>query len=327
MAVVLAALLATGLARALAPGYELILVLTLAIGALIGLGQSQPPVLARLTSLAPQIGSLALTIGLVGSSVAVAAVAVPLSTTFGGWRWAVALVTLPVVASLIAWLAIVRPRATTANAERAHLPWRDRVAWLLAACFGLQGALYTSLTTWLPEMFVEQGWDEASAGALVSALNLFALISNVGLLLAGTRLAATSLAVAVVSVTSLAAAVGLAAGLPPILPVALMGVSLGAVLPLLVTLAIRRAPSAADAGALTAMMFTLGYVTAGLGPVIVGVARDASGAFALPSWLLVADALALVVVAIRVHRAAASARGRPGDEYPTAGTHVSEMST
>lgn len=312
MAAVLAALLALGLARAVAPGYAPILLLTLAIGALIGLGQSQPPVFARRTSLAPQLASLAMTLGLVGSSVAGAVVAVPLAVATGDWRWALAIVTLPTAGSLLLWLLVVpRSRSGDRPAGAARLPWRDHEAWWLAACFGLQAVLYTSLVTWLPEAVAERGWDEASGAGLVGLLNVMALLSNVVLLLVGTRLARTSRAVVAVSVTALLAALGLALGLEPALAVTLMGLSLGAILPLLVTLGLRRAYDAPRAGALTALMFTVGYCVAGAGPLLVGAARDATGSFELALWMLVFDGVALLLVALRVQLAGDDAGGRP----------------
>jgi CP family cyanate transporter-like MFS transporter len=70
----------------------------------------------------------------------------------------------------------------------------------------------------------------------------------------------------------------------------------------MVALALARSPGAAAASSLNALIFLVGFVLAGLAPLLIGLLRDLSGGFASSLWLLCLDALLLVGVATRVHR-------------------------
>ena len=56
------------------------------------------------------------------------------------------------------------------------LPWRSRLAWGLVLVFGLQSLLYYGTISWLPDVYIERGWSEASAGSLIAAMHLVGLV-------------------------------------------------------------------------------------------------------------------------------------------------------
>jgi CP family cyanate transporter-like MFS transporter len=77
--------------------------------------------------------------------------------------------------------------------------------------------------------------------------------------------------------------------------VAVLGLSLGAVFPLVLTLPLDVADDPARVGSVAAFMLLGGYMLSSLGPVVLGATRDVTGDFQASLWLLVGVALALVV--------------------------------
>jgi CP family cyanate transporter-like MFS transporter len=90
----------------------------------------------------------------------------------------------------------------------------------------------------------------------------------------------------------------------PALWAAVIGLGLGAVLSLGIAFMSMRAQGAHDAGLLSAMSQCVGYLVAALGPVLFGLARDATG-----SWS--PGLIALVIAAVPMAVAGAAA-GRGG---------------
>ena len=76
--------------------------------------------------------------------------------------------------------------------------------------------------------------------------------------------------------------------------IAVLGLALGAVFPLVLTLPLDVTDDPTRVGSVAALMLFGGYVLSSLGPVLLGVARDVSGDFAASEWMLVAIAVVLV---------------------------------
>jgi CP family cyanate transporter-like MFS transporter len=78
----------------------------------------------------------------------------------------------------------------------------------------------------------------------------------------------------------------------------LIGFGLGAIFPLCLTLPVDMARSPALVGALAALMLLGGYLISGIGPVLLGSVRDATGNFGASLWLLIGLAGALVGICL-----------------------------
>ncbi|HXG40867.1 MAG TPA: hypothetical protein VNJ28_07990, partial [Candidatus Limnocylindrales bacterium] len=79
--------------------------------------------------------------------------------------------------------------------------------------------------------------------------------------------------------------------------VVLLGLGLGAVFPLVLTLPVDVAERAEEVGGLAAIMLAGGYGLSSIGPVALGLIRDASGSFEASLWLLVGIGALLVAAA------------------------------
>jgi len=66
----------------------------------------------------------------------------------------------------------------------------------------------------------------------------------------------------------------------------LLGLSIGTLFPLAMTLPLDLSRDPAQAGAVTGMMLGVGYSITGLAPLVLGLVRDATGSFSASLWLI-----------------------------------------
>jgi MFS transporter, CP family, cyanate transporter len=295
MTVSLLAILLFGAVRPLADGFGMLLVLTIGVGIGIGLGGALLPraVKAAVPSrigFATGVYSAGIHIGAaVGAGVA-ASVAVV-------FDWRISLLVLAAASGvvLLTWLVLGRsiPDRDLASV-RPVFPLRSLLAWRLLAIFALNSLCFYGLVTWLPSIYVEQGWTEVSAGGLVALLGLSGLPATVAIPWLSDRSRGRH---GYVFAGGVATAIGvggilLAPGLA-VLWVTVTGLALGALFPLSMTLPIDAARRQTEIAGYAALMLTGGYATAAVGPALLGLLRDATGSFALPLWVLLGAAVVL----------------------------------
>jgi MFS transporter, CP family, cyanate transporter len=298
--------------RAVAPGYGLMLALTVLFAAGIGLAQPSLPRLVR--EWFPQRRASATgvyTAGLVGGAVVAAAATGPLLSLLGAasWRGTCVVWAALAAASLVAWLGLGPRRGPPAPGpagadpaaagglppERAGegspgLPlalrdvpvWRDRIAWLITLVFLLQGLIFYQLTGWLPTYYLELGFDVEGAGLPLTLFNLAMLPVSLGVTYLSDRHGRRRPFLIGACLLFLVGMVGLLVS-----PLALwwlwclaMGCALGAVFALALALPIDLL-DARRAGATVSLVFTVGYTGALASPLVAGALRDALGSFTL----------------------------------------------
>src|SRR3712207_7168630 len=91
----------------------------------------------------------------------------------------------------------------------------------------------------------------------------------------------------------------LAAPWAPLAWVIVLGLGIGGLFPLAMTLPLDYSADAEEAGRLTAMTFFVGYIVAAVGPVAVGALRDATGGYAVPFVALAALSVGMLVASFR----------------------------
>ena len=287
-----------GLIRALAPSVPLVMLSTLGIGIGIGSAGAIPSMIVsqRLPG-RPALGTGAYAGGIVAGSTLAAGFAVPLAVS-DDWRRALLIISAVSILSVITWLVLVgvggRPAAGSSVARR--LPWSDATGWLLVAVFGLQSVLFYGIVSWLPNAFVERGWNTTDAGALIGVFNGVGLLTTIGVPLIADRLGPRRQQLLVASVVAVGGLVGII--LTPELAfawVAVLGLALGAVFPLVLTLPLDVADDPARVGSVAALMLLGGYIVSSVGPVVLGAVRDLTGDFSASLWMLVVLAVVLVV--------------------------------
>lgn len=301
LALCIGAIVALGIGRALAPVYPLVLVATFGIGIAIGIAGAIPSmVVSQRLAARPALGTGAYAGGIVLGSTVAAAVAVPLAVG-ESWRTSLLVISVASIGSLAAWILLVgvdRP-AAAATVRARRLPWASPTAWLLVAVFGLQSVLFYGTIAWVPSAFTERGWDAAAAGGLVAVFNGIGLATTVGVPLLADRFAArrpalvASAAVAAASTAALVMAPDLA-----FVWIAILGLALGVVFPLALTLPLDVTDDPGQVGSVAALMLLGGYIVSSTGPLVLGAARDVTGNFTTSLWLLVAIAVTLAVACV-----------------------------
>ncbi|HEY4190684.1 MAG TPA: MFS transporter, partial [Candidatus Limnocylindrales bacterium] len=271
-------------------GLPLILLATFGIGIGVGTAGAIPSmIVARRIPMRPALGTGAYASGIAAGSALAAALAIPLAVD-GQWRMSLLALSLGSFLCVAAWLVLSRgpgdDRPTTA-VPAMRLPWRSTTAWVLVFVFGLQSIQFYGVSAWIPNVYVERGWTPASAAALVAILNGIGLFTTIGVPLVADRLGARRLQLVIASIIGTGALVGITlVPDPAYLWVAILGLALGAIFPLVLTLPIDVADDPARVGSVAALMLLGGYILSSTGPVVLGAARDLTGNFEASLWLL-----------------------------------------
>jgi CP family cyanate transporter-like MFS transporter len=310
---------AFGVARALVPGAAGVVLLTIPVGIGMGLAGAMLPVAVKERFAdRPGFATGTYTAGMTVGAAVGAATAVPLSHLGNGWRTPLLVFSAVSVGLGCIWLFLTRhqPAHLRTDVRPLRLPWRNPLGWRLVFAFFFMSSVFYGLNAWLPDAYVERGWSEGSAGALVAILNTLTI--PVGFAIAwvadhrGQRRAWLTGAASL----QLAGLIGVAA-----VPSAgwvwavVLGIAIGPLFPLTMTLPLDAAARPAEVASLVGMMLGVGYTLSATAPLLLGAIRDLTGGFAAVLWTLVAVGAALVAIdaSFSPERlgAARSSAGRP----------------
>jgi MFS transporter, CP family, cyanate transporter len=309
-----------GLARAVVPGAVPVILLTFPIGIGIGIaGALMPVAVKERFAHRPAFATGMYTIGITTGAAVSAAAAVPIANAAGGWRSALVVFSAVTLGLGAVWLAQTRrePAHERSGARPPRLPFGSLVAWILVAMFALLGIGYYGLNAWLADSYVERGWTESSAGALVAVLNIASIPGGVLIAWLADRRGSRRLFLTVLAAVQIVAIVGIitvsGAGW---LWAILFGITNGGLFVLIMTLPLDVADDPAGVGAAAALMLGAGYSLAALSPLVLGAARDATGSFTTSLWVVVGTAIAFLVLSAtltreRLHRGVASEQPAP----------------
>jgi cyanate permease len=290
LAISLAAIAVAGIVRAAAPTVPLLLLVTIAIGVAIGVAGAIPSmVVADRMPRWRALGTGAYAGGIVLGSTLAAALAIPLAGGDGDWRRSLLILSVATFGSVAAWLLLVRGEPDRQRRPPAvRLPWRQPIAWLLVVVFGLQSALYYGVVAWLPNVYVERGWTPADAGTLLAVFNGVGLVATLGVPLLADRVGTRRSQLTVPAVAAIAGFLGIiVAPEPAVLWAVLLGLAIGGIFPLVLTLPLDVAHEPAAVGSASAFMLLGGYVISSAAPIVLGEARDLTGTFEASLVLLV----------------------------------------
>lgn len=311
VALCMVAIVGFGLLRPALTGVTAILLTTVAIGIGMGTAGALLPIVVKLRAPdQPALATGGYAAGIVAGSLLAAAAAIPLANALGGWRGTLVVFAIAGLGSLLCWLVFIRPDppAHRATGRPPHLPWRSGTAWMLVGVFGAQSLLYYSAIAWLPSIYADRGWSEADAGNLIAVLHAVGLVTGIALPLVADRVGSRRSQLVAVASLTLTGYLGIVL-LPDLawLWAAVLGMGLGAVFPLVLTLPVDVAEGPASVGSTAAFMLLGGYVLSSAGPVVLGLLRDATGNYQADLWLLVVLSVVLLLASLaltpaRLHR-------------------------
>jgi CP family cyanate transporter-like MFS transporter len=232
---------------------------------------------------------------MIGATVASAA-AVPLAAALGGWSLSLAVWAVPAALAVAVWAPVARRTAVPDRAAaRQPLPWRRRFA-RLAACYQAGTSLmFYGWLTWLAAYYEAQGWDPRRAGLLLAVWSIAQIPSALLVPALAERRrrwrfwAGLTLACGVVG-TAGAMLLPMPESAVPWLWTVLLGIGVGAGFPLGLAVIAWRTPDSAASAATSGFALGFGYISAGLGPLLMGVLIDLTGGFPAAIAVLLAAA-------------------------------------
>ena len=236
-----------------------------------------------------------------GAAIAASFAPLVMSRT-GSWRVGLAIwAGLALLALLFWWAQRANTLRDSAPVVRKQSFFTHSRAWLLAIFFGLGTASYTCVLAWLAPYYVEKGWSEQNAGLLLGFLTAMEVISG----LVVPAIAHRSRDRRVVLMALLGLIIGGFCGLilsPQFLSLlwpCLLGLGIGGLFPMSLIVSLDHLDNPQRAGGLTAFVQGIGYLIAGLSPLMAGMIRDQLGSFEWAWWSLTA---VMVVMLLMVWR-------------------------
>ncbi|WP_263357663.1 MFS transporter [Acidicapsa ligni] len=250
-------------------------------------------------ALAMGIYATALAVG----SVAAAALTGPLAGDKpNGWRMATGVWALLGVGALILWSMVkiraAKPTGATMTTNSSVPPplgeWK---AWTIAFFFGVNNLLFYALLAWIPTIYRELGYSAAKAGLILACFAIFSLLGN-PVFGALSRSRDRRVWLAVSSVICCIGLVGLftAPQFAPYLWVSLMAFGQAGGFTLGMTLPLDNTTTAQETDVWNAFTLTFGYLIASSGPILVGLLRDHTGSFRVPTLCLVAVGVLMLLL-------------------------------
>ncbi|KAE9651184.1 MFS transporter [Pseudomonas sp. PB105] len=221
----------------------------------------------------------------------------------GSWRIGLAIWAVLALLALVFWLAqrsTMPPLPQAGSGPQASF-FGNRRAWLLAIFFGLGTASYTCVLAWLAPYYVEQGWSEQNAGLLLGFLTAMEVVSGLITPAIANRRRDKRGVVAVLLVLIIIGFCGLILS-PQALSLlwpCLLGLGIGGLFPMSLILSLDHLDNPRRAGGLTAFVQGIGYLIAGLSPLIAGMIRDQLGSFEWAWWSLTAVVVLMLLIVTR----------------------------
>jgi CP family cyanate transporter-like MFS transporter len=220
----------------------------------------------------------------------------------GSWRMGLAVWAMLAIFALLFWWAQRGNLPATANTSvRKETFFKHSRAWLLAIFFGLGTASYTCVLAWLAPYYVEKGWSEQNAGLLLGFLTAMEVIS--GLVVPAIANRSRDRRIVLMALLGLIIAGFCGLILSPqhlsLLWPCLLGLGIGGLFPMSLIVSLDHLDNPQRAGGLTAFVQGIGYLIAGLSPLLAGMIRDQLGSFEWAWWSLTA---VMVIMALMVLR-------------------------
>lgn len=217
----------------------------------------------------------------------------------GSWRAGLAVWAGLALLALLVWC--LQPTQAISRMTRRESFITRRRAWLLAIFFGLGTASYTCVLAWLAPYYVEKGWSEQNAGLLLGFLTAMEVISGLAVPAIANRSRDRRAILAVLLMLIIGGFCGLIfapAHLVLLWP-CLLGLGIGGLFPMSLIVALDHCDEPQRAGGLTAFVQGIGYLIAGLSPLLAGMIRDRLGSFEGAWWVLTAVMGIMLLITVR----------------------------
>lgn len=272
---------------------------TLFIGIGIAFGNVLIPALTKqnFPDRAGMITSLYSSMMAIGAAVA-AGISVPLAVEYDfGWRGSLGIWAAVSAFAFILWAFqiknIKKTKPRRAFKEALKKLSGTRLVWQMAFYMGLQSMAFYVILAWLPAILIEDGYDTAFSGWMLSLSQATGILGSVVIPLWAGKRADQRLIIWVLVALEITALIGLlfpGLGLVP-LWVSLIGFVLGGTFGLALLLLVLRASDTETSAELSGIVQSIGYLIAATGPFLVGLIHDYSNQWNYSLYFLICISL------------------------------------
>jgi CP family cyanate transporter-like MFS transporter len=242
--------------------------------------------------------------GLSFGSTLSAVITAPLAESVGDWRLPAGVWSVLGLLATLAWACVYWQHARQHDASqktvavRAPLPWRNALAWRIAAFFACVNLIFYAMVTWTAAVFLEHGLSSSMAGVLLGCFTAAFMLASPVFGACSKSLDRRKWLVASAAMTLLGLLVMNVAPLwAPIPVIAFTAFGLGGAFTLGMTLPLDNTVNASETNAWTAFVLTIGYLIAATGPLAFGYLRDVTGSYDSSLYLLMLMAGVMMVIA------------------------------
>lgn len=228
--------------------------------------------------------------------------AVPVAEA-ASWRWSVGIWAVPAAVAAAVWLVLAvrlpadhhAPVPAGSSAARPRVA-RSSTVWGLLGLFAMMSLSNYSIITWVPAVLTDAGASASFGGSMVGLYSVWGVLAALVVPHVATRMANPFAVVVACSVVLVAGYLGLAVA-PlegTVLWICALGVGVST-FPLCMTLINHRTRSPQVASTVSGFVQGIGYGLAAVGPVGLGLLREATGSWTMPLVVLAATAVPGVV--------------------------------
>jgi CP family cyanate transporter-like MFS transporter len=224
-----------------------------------------------------------------------------LANNLDSWQLSLSAWSTLAIVGLIAWskvslLTKERVMQTTKIEHGYDRFFTNKRAWLLALFFGFGTATYTCALAWLAPFYLDLGLSDQEAGMMLALLTFFEVVSGLAIPSLATQKIDRRPYLLLLLLFVGIGFIGLAffpLELLILWPL-LLGIGIGGLFPMSLIVSMDHIHSPQRSGNLTAFTQGIGYIIAGLSPLIAGFIRSATESFQY-SWLLLALLMVIMV--------------------------------
>lgn len=228
----------------------------------------------------------------VGTMLAAAATVPIERAADGNWHVALGVWAALAAVAVIPWLALVRsePERDTGRTDAGpRRLLRSRLAWAVAVYFGTQSMIAYIMFGWLAKILTDGGYTTSQAGLILGVLTALSIPISMLVPALASRFKDQRPVVAGLVGFYVVGFLGLwlAPSSTAWIWTGFVGVGMGS-FPLALTMLALRTRTAEATAALSAFGQSVGYLIAGMGPLLVGMLYQATGGWTLPYVLMLA---------------------------------------
>ncbi|MCT1904860.1 MFS transporter [Oceanobacillus sojae] len=239
---------------------------------------------------------------------------VPLAKDAGlGWELALLSWALLAVVGIVIWVVIVRqnPVPKEEQVQLSSKPfndsslWKSPLAWQVTLFMGLQSFIFYVMVSWLPEIMQSFGFSVSAAGWIIAYVQFVGLPSTFLAPVLAEKFSNQQGIVLGIGGGATIGFIGLLIGGP--LPlifvwVTLIGVTFGGAISLSLAMLGMRARNGQQAGALSGMAQSVGYIFAAIGPLFIGLLFDITHAWSAPIMAIIAVCILMTIAGLGAGR-------------------------